>query len=306
MSATGPKKAGRWSYIASAFTFRWNLLFFGGAMAAALLLPSPDIIMPMLVAAELAYLGMLSSNPRFQSAIDAKVHASGRETTEGPPVPAQVDAQRKLQELLASLENQRRNRFVQLRARCVEMQRIADAVRGDTNDASGAVADLRTPALDRLLWMFLRLLLSQQAVERFLRATDVKALEYSLNNLKQKHTAAVAKNDERIIRSVTDAMATAQMRMENFEKARGNLEFITLELDRIEQKIHALTEMAVSQQDPDQLTIQVDAVAEGMAQTEATIRELQAITGLGADVDSTPRILGGDLTQSMTQGVVRQ
>lgn len=304
MADTGPKKAGMWSYIASAFAFRWNLLFFGGAMAAALLLPSPDIVMPVLVAGELAYLGMLSSNPRFQSAIDAKAHASGRATTEGPPVPAQLEAQRKLQELLASLENQRRNRFVQLRARCVEMQRIADAVRGDTNDASGAAADLRTPALDRLLWMFLRLLLSQQAVERFLRATDVKALEFSLNSLKQKHADAVAKNDERIIRSVTDAMATAEMRMANFEKARGNLEFITLELDRIEQKIHALTEMAVSQQDPDQLTIQVDAVAEGMAQTEATIRELQAITGLGADVDSTPRILGGDLVEA--QGAVRR
>jgi hypothetical protein len=303
MADAGPKKAGLWSYIASAFTFRWNLLFFGGAMAAALMLPSPDIVMPVLVAGELAYLGMLASNPRFQAAIDAKAHAQGRATSGGPPVPAEVDAQRKLQELLASLENVRRNRFQQLRARCVEMQRIADAVRGDTNDASGAAADLRTPALDRLLWMFLRLLLSQQAVERFLRATDVKALEYSLNNLKQKHTDAVAKNDERIIRSVTDAMATAEMRMTNYEKARGNLEFITLELDRIEQKIHALTEMAVSHQDPDQLTIQVDAVAEGMQQTEATIRELQAITGLGADEQSTPRILGGDVVQ--TQGARR-
>ena len=54
MADTGPKKAGLWSYIASAFTFRWNLLFFGGAMAAALLLPSPDIVMPVLVAGELA------------------------------------------------------------------------------------------------------------------------------------------------------------------------------------------------------------------------------------------------------------
>ncbi len=298
--AIAPKpKAGMWRYLASAFAFRWNLLFFGGAVAAAMLLPTPDILIPVIVAAELAYLAALSGNARFQSAIDARAHAEGK-PDKASASQEQLDVQRKLQELLAGLENDRRGRFVRLRTRCVEMQRIADAVRGDTHDASGAAQDLRAPALDRLLWMFLRLLLSQQAVERFLRATDVKALEFSLAALKQKHREAEARADERIVRSVTDAIATAELRMANVEKARSNHEFITLELDRIEQKIHALTEMAVSQQDPDQLSIQVDAVAEGMQQTEATIRELQAITGLGIDA-ATPRILGSDLTEIVRQ-----
>jgi hypothetical protein len=55
--------------------------------------------------------------------------------------------------------------------------------------------------------------------------------------------------------------------------------------------------MAVSAQDPDQLSVQVDAVAEGMQQTEATIRELQSITGLGVDVATTPRILDAEPQQ---------
>ena len=178
------------------------------------------------------------------------------------------------------------------------MQRIASAVRGETHDASGASQELRAPALDRLLWVFLRLLLSQQAVERFLRATDGAALEKNLANLLERTRAAEAKGDERILRSLRDAIATAELRRDNHAKAVSNAEFIGLELDRIEQKIHALTEMAVSHTNPDELSVQVDAVADGMAQTEATIRELQSITGLG-ESDATPEILGGDMTEAI-------
>ena len=42
--AKGKKKAGWFRYVKEAFTYRWNLLLFGGAAAAALLSPSPDIV----------------------------------------------------------------------------------------------------------------------------------------------------------------------------------------------------------------------------------------------------------------------
>jgi len=292
------KKAGILRYLKEAFMFRWNLLFFGGAVAAAIISPSPDIVLPLVAAGEVAYLAGLTTLPRFQAAIDAKERAE----TSAFNRPQQADpagAKQRLMDVLGSLEPERRNRFLRVRARCVEMQRISNAVRGDTQDASGASTELRAPALDRLLWVFLRLLLAQQAIERFLRATDGKALETNLANLQERQRAAQAKGDERIIRSITDAIATAELRKDNHAKAESNAEFISLELDRIEQKIHALTEMAISHQNPDELSVQVDAVADGMAQTEATIRELQAITGLTGEADATPQILGGDLTEAI-------
>jgi hypothetical protein len=297
--AAKKKKAGIFRYLQEAFMFRWNLLFFGGAVAAAILSPSPDVALPLVAAAEVAYLAGLTSLPRFQAAIDAKDRAEQRGA--GPSKTEQRESKQKLLDVLGGLEAERRNRFLRLRARCVEMQRIANAVRGDTGDASGASHELRTPALDRLLWVFLRLLLAQQAVERFLRATDADALHKNLANLQERQRGAEAKGDERILRSLADAMVTAELRMANYDKAQGNHEFISLELDRIEQKIHALMEMAISHHDPDQLSIQVDAVAEGMAQTEATIRELQAITGLSTDEDTAPAILSGDLTEVIKQ-----
>jgi len=285
------KRAGWWRYIKEAFLYRWNLLAFGGAAAAALISPAPDVILPLVVAAELVYLGGLTTLPRFQAAIDAKARAGGGRAEAGGE---STSARQRLLDVLGGLEAQRRARFLRLRGRAVEMQRIANAVRGDTRDASGASHELRTPALDRLLWTFLRLLLAQQALERFVRAADGATLEKSVADLEARQKAAQAKGDERILRSLTDSVATAQLRLDNYRKAVSNAEYIGLEIDRIEQKTQALTEMAVSHQDPDVIGAQVDAVAEGISQTEATIRELQNLTGLGSDAE-TPSILDADM-----------
>jgi hypothetical protein len=296
-----PKKAGFFRYLKEAFLYRWNLLFLGGAAAAAAISPAPDIALPLVAAAEVTYLAGLATLPRFQAAIDAKARAEARIAAGGGASPAETgDARTRLMEVLRGLGDERRNRFLRIRARCVEMQRLANAVRGDTRDDSGAAAELRTPALDRLLWVFLRLLLSEQALERFLRAADGEQLKKNLADLQARQQAAQAKQDERILRSLTDSIATAELRVDNYEKARSNAEFIAVELDRIENKIQALTEMAISHQDPDAISAQVDAVAEGMSQTEDTIRQLQAITGMSSTEETTPNILSFDVTDVAT------
>ena len=67
---------------------------------------------------------------------------------------------------------------------------------------------------------------------------------------------------------------------------------------RIEEKIHALSEAAVNRQDPDFITSQVDSVAESMRQTEQTLSQLQAITGLVEDLDAPPPILAAELEET--------
>lgn len=297
------KKAGLLRYLKEAFQFRWNLLVLGGATAAAIVSGHADVALPLIAAAEVTYLTGLASLPRFQSAIDARSHAETKglaRTATGNPANA-VPARDRLLEVLRSLSEDRRSRFLRLRARCVEMQRIANAVRGDTRDASGASNELRTPALDRLLWVFLRLLLSDQAIAAFLQAADEKSIDQTLTDLKareKKRTDALPDEleaDDRLLRSLRDSMATAELRKDNLSKARDNAEFVQSELDRIENKIAAVTEMAISHTDPDTLSVQVDAIAEGVSQTEATIRELQSITGMSGEADSTPSILDANL-----------
>ncbi len=303
MAPPGKFRAGMFRYIKEAFTFRWNLLIFGGATAAAALSGHFDVVMPLVAAAEVTYLAGLASLPRFQGAIDAKSRAEERGlTTSGGAASTAArntdeSSKTRLLDVMRSLSDDRRNRFLRLRARCAEMQRIANAVRGDTHDASGASQQLRAPALDRLLWVFLRLLLSQQAVARFIQTANEGEIDKQLVDLRNREVAraAAAPNDpdDRILRSLRDSIATVEMRKENLRNARNNSEFIVAELDRIENKIAALSELAVNA-DPDALSAQVDAVAEGITQTESTIRELQNITGMSAD-QSTPAILAADV-----------
>jgi hypothetical protein len=300
-----PKKAGLFRYLKEAFLFRWNLLLLGGAGAAAVLAGHPDIALPLVAAAEVTYLAGLSTLPRFQSAIDAKVHAEERGLTGQAPRAAAQDtttARERILDVLKSLAEDRRGRFLRLRARCVEMSRIANAVRGETADASGASAELRQPALDRLLWVFLKLLLSDQAIARFLQAADETQILHTIVDLGErikKRELAVAeaeRADDRILRSLHDSLATAELRKDNIAKAHGNAEFVGAELDRLENKIQAVTEMAVSHSDPDEMSSRIDAIADGISQTEQTIRELQNITGMTA-ADEAPSILDADIAQ---------
>jgi hypothetical protein len=298
------KKAGLFRYLKEAFMFRWNLLIFGGAAAAAVVSGHADIALPLVAAAEVTYLAGLATLPRFQAAIDAKARSEepgGFSGKRGPQRGEPVrEARDRILEVLKSLTEDRRSRFLRLRARCVEMSRIANAVRGETRDASGASNELRTPALDRLLWVFLRLLLSEQAIARFLQAADEAGIEKSIADLqgrRKKRADSVGEAnqaDDRIIRSLDDSITTAMARKENLEKAKQNAEFVATELDRLENKIAAVTEMAVAHTDPDEMSSRIDAISEGITQTEETIRELQQITGV-SDVETTPSILDTDL-----------
>lgn len=305
-----PKKAGMVRYLKEAFLFKWNLLILGGGAAAAILSGHPDIAIPIVAAAEVVYLAGLTTLPRFQGAIDAKARAEERGSPIGPPRDevGQENARDKILEVLKSLTEDRRSRFLRLRARCVEMTRIANAVRGETRDHSGASNELRTPALDRLLWVFLRLLLSEQAISRFLQAADEAGIDKSITELKarrKKRADSVGEAnqaDDKIIRSLDDSISTADLRKENVQKAQTNAEFVAAELDRLEGKIQAVTEMAVSNTDPDAMSSRIDAISEGITQTEDTIRELQQITGVASE-DVTPSILDTDLSpQRMVAG----
>jgi chemotaxis protein histidine kinase CheA len=181
------------------------------------------------------------------------------------------------------------------------MSRIANAVRGDTGDRSGASTELRTPALDRLLWVYLRLLLSDQAISRFLQAADEGSIDKTISDLQVKRkkradsVGEANQADDRIIKSLDDSITTAGARKENVEKSKNNAEFIATELDRLENKIQAVTEMAVGHTDPNEMSSRIDAISEGISQTEQTIRDLQQITGV-SDADTTPSILDTDLT----------
>jgi hypothetical protein len=199
--------------------------------------------------------------------------------------------------MLGGLPAAERARFERLHARCLEMRKIAAGVRGAAGDQAGSAEDIRTPGLDRLLWLFLRLLLSRTALDRFLQTMNENEISTRLEELRKSIAAAQTASDERVVRSLQDSIAMGELRLDNYGRAKKNAEFVTLELDRIEGKIQALAEMAVNRQDPDFLSSQVDSAAESMRQTEKAVSELQHLTGLGDELQEPPAIMESDLRE---------
>ncbi len=201
--------------------------------------------------------------------------------------------------MLAGLPADARTRFEHLRARCLEMRGIAAGVRGTAGDHTGTVEDTKSPGLERLLWLFLRLLLSKAALDRFLLTMNEGELSAKLAELRKSFEDAQKAGDDRIVRSLQDSIAMAELRLDNYGRAQKNTGFVSVELDRIEGKIRALAEMAVNRQDPDFLSSQVDSAAESMRQTEKAVSELQHLTGLADQLEDPPAILDADLRQEL-------
>jgi hypothetical protein len=277
------KSAGLGEYLKRAFLYKWNLLLFLSGIAAALLTPVPDALIPLVLALETSYLGGVVAHPRFRQAVDARVYQEAK-------APQSIAASQSLASIVSALSPEGRRRFDKIRTRCLEMRSIAQGVRGGQGKGS---EDLSTPALDRLLWVFLRLLVSDESLRHFLEQTDIDEIRSRLDETTKKLEAAKG-GDERFIHSLQDNLAAQQLRFDNYGRAKQNAEFVQLELDRIEAKIQALTESSVNQQDPNFLTSQIEGVTESMHSTEKAIRDLNEITGMVDQMQEPPAILEAD------------
>lgn len=285
-----PGRSGLRRYIRKAVRIPWNLLAFIGGLAGAALSPWPDALIPMVIAGELAFVGGLVSIKRFRDAVDAEEAAKLR----GQGSPGQLPDSA-LGEMLASLPRESQMRFETLRQRCRRMQQLAAGARGKNPKLIDPADDLNTSSLDRLLWIFLRLLVTQESLRSFLRSTSEVMLGQKVTDLTGQLGRAKTENDERLVASLTDSVALANLRLENYRKADKNAQFVMVELDRIESKIQTLTEMMVNRQDPDLLASQVDQAAQSMTDTESAIKELQTITGMAEQLTEPPPILGANL-----------
>jgi hypothetical protein len=238
---------------------------------------------------ETVYLFGLASNPRFQKYVDAQ---AAKLTQTAGAEQAKSAAER----LLAALPTALVKRFEQLRFRCTELRQIAQELHDPQQLSHTPTLDeIQLSGLDRLLWIYLKLLYTENALDRFLHKTTAELIQRDIQTLEARLKAPPRDVDQRqqakIRRALEDNLATSRDRLANFQKAQGNFELVKLELERLENKISALSEVAVNRQEPDFISGQVDEAAAGMAQTEKTISELQFVTGLSFPDEQVPRML---------------
>lgn len=278
-------------YLKTAFMNRWNLLICLGGVGFSILSGIPDILLPLFLAGELSYLGFLGTHPKFQQYVEAQ-EAKG--TRQDDRTAVTTVARRLLAELPKSLVD----RFEAVRTRCAELQRLARQMRDpDRTGTPPPLDDIQIAGLDRLLWMYLRLLFTQYSMSQFLKKTSAAQIESGIGQLEERlktlSTEADDARRQRLQKVVEENLATSRARLANYKKAEESYELMGLEIDRLENTIHSLSELAVNRQEPEFISGQIDQVANSMVQTERTMGELAFVTGLQLANEEVPPMLRG-------------
>lgn len=276
-----------WKYLKKAFVNQWNLLAVFGASGLAVLSGDPGFWLPIVVAGETLYVGLLGTHPKFQSYVDAQEHKASQTV-------ATVDATAGLNRILNALPERLLQRFLSLRANCLELRQIATALKA-SQPGTSTTDDNQTSGFDRLLWIYLRLLYTQHSLEQFLERTSKERIERDIRDLeaqlKKFGDAPLDDQRQKAKATIEDNLQTCRDRLANYEKARGNHELVLLEIDRLENKIRSLSELAVNRQDAGFITGQVDQVASNMVATERTMNDLNFATGLQATDEAVPPLM---------------
>ncbi len=280
-------------YVAKAFLFHWNLLAVGAGIVYGLLSGRPDVVLPLVAAGEVLFLAGLATRPRFQDAVDAALNKA-----EAPREDEREDDSEAAR-LIAALSQKDRRSFEELRSMCRELDRIRAGV-NDANAADAAdLARFQLEGVNRLLWIYLKLLFSKTALERYFKTVDENEIADSLARAEERIAALgpAEEDDEREAKyrkALMDTRATAANRIENHKKARENHEFIEIELERLHGKIAGLAELGIGRQDSKLFTSEIDAAAATMRTTERAMDELSFLTGLDSDEREAPRLLVRD------------
>ena len=276
-------------YVKKAFNQYWNLLAVGAGSAFGIISGHPDVILPLVMAGEILYLAGLSTHPKFQAAMDAQEFKTSQKSQ------AQTAAI-KTQQILASLSRPERERFEKLRAQCSELIRISGQVKDDVDGKDGAMAELQIGGMNRLLWIFLKLLYYKNAIERFLETIEVEDIRSDIDRSKERiATLGPPEGDSPTAAKrralLQDHLQTSEMRLTNYERAKENLELIEDELERLSTKITSLAEMGINRQDPNFITSEVDTVSSSVRNSEKAMSELQFVTTLSGPDDVAPELL---------------
>lgn len=233
------------------------------------------------LAAEMGYLGGVAGSGRFQKLIQGERLLG-----------AQRGWEVELSQAVTRLGTENQERYKRLLEGCRAILGIADKLEAGS---LGHLRDMRSRNLNQLLVIFLRLLASQEVISGNLNNLGRGELERNVAQVEK--ALEQAKGNEPLMRSLEGTLAIQKKRLENLQRAQGNLQLIEAELLRIEQQVELLREEAAVAGSPDLLSQKLDAVTSTMGETTRWMDEHREILGsLGesplTEVPDMPRLPG--------------
>lgn len=248
----------------------------------------PDVVLPVLGALEVIYLAALSSHPRFQDAVDAEVQKDTKKI--------QPSSGQNLEQILSSLNKEDRKQYERLRDLCLELRYISNKVKRGAEADLSVMSNVQVNSINRLLWIYLKLFYSKNALESYFNAINVEDIHKRIERVMKRLESMAPEsqdgdNDALRRKSLLDTLTTAQGRLKNYQISMENYDFIGLELERLHSKIASLAEMGINRQDPNLINSEISVVSSSIEKTEKAMSELDFITGISFEDEEPPTLL---------------
>jgi hypothetical protein len=223
---------------------------------------------------ELAYLLYLSTHARFQRLVDAADASASKQ-----------DSKKQMVRFLVRLDPSDQTRYRQIEARCQKV--LEQAQLHDT-----ANLDLQTQAegLSKLLFVYLRLLLTRAGILQVLQGTSTQSIDQKILEVdRQLHDAAAPE----LQRSLTEQLGILTERKKRHGEARQKLQFIEAELTRIQEQVELIREGLAISADPGALSRKIDQIGDTLGNTTQWIKQQQELLGETEDLlaDTPPTVL---------------
>lgn len=220
---------------------------------------------------ELGYLLMLSTNTRFQRYVDSLASADVRKSS-----------QQQVVSLLVRLGPPEQARYHQLEQRC---QKIL----GEQHEVPAAEMAQQADGLGKLLYVYLRLLLTRSAILRILEGGAGKSIDVRIAEVTDQLKGA---GTPELQKSLSDQLDILGERKKRHSEAWDKLQFIEAELTRIQEQVELMREGMVMAADPGSLSRKIDTVGETLGATTQWIKQQQELLGQTEDLlGDTPPVL---------------
>jgi hypothetical protein len=223
---------------------------------------------------ELGYLAALATNHRFQKFVAATLQLK-----------TQQHWQTKVDVLVQQLGKEDQQRYRNLESRC---RTLLEQQLHFQTPSSGVQA--QGEGLGKLIWVYLRLLATRQAITRIIKGgagspDETKELEERVAALQAQLREPLS---EDLKKSLSGQVEIVQQRLEKRREAKQKLEFLDAELMRIQEQVELVREQAVLSADPEALSQRIDQVTTTLGSTNQWIHDQQKIYGAVEDLMAEP------------------
>ena len=252
------------NYTKEAFLNPWNLVFLTVMAVVAAgtnltgLAPAWlfELILILAAGSELLYLGIVPRQNRFQRYVRSKKQAELHKP------PAQSEIYRRL-------HRRSQRRYYKLR----ELKEEIRANYRQLSYASQGLLNNHLKKIDGLLRSYLELLHQRERYRDLAERTTEESIRSTIGELKDD----MADDSERVRSVKQRRLNVLEKRLARFRKAQENLEIIGAQLGTIEDVVKYIHEQSWTLQNPDEVTMQLDALLEEVEETQRSIHEIEDV-----------------------------